>query len=50
MAPEQQLLNEEMEDIKRVKTLEDSYLMINIITKTIKTESKNKKLDFSLCY
>ena len=50
MAPEQQLLNEEMEDIKRVKTLEDCFLMINIITKTIKTESENKKLDFSLCY
>ena len=38
-----------MENIKRVKTLEVSYLMINI-TKTIKTESKNKKLDFSVCY
>ena len=38
LVSEQQISNEEMEDMKRVKSLEDSYLLIKLVTKTIKSK------------
>ena len=44
-------LNEERSDImKIVKSLEESGLLINNISKTIKNETKEKKEDFLICY
>ena len=43
--------NNEIEDfIKIVKSLEDSDLLINGITETVKNVIKNKKGDFLVCY
>ena len=43
--------NEEMEDIlKIVKSLEDSGLLIKGVSKTIKSEAKEQKEDFSEFY
>ena len=40
-----------MEDImKIVKSLEKSGLLIKSVSKTIKTEAKEQKYDFSECY
>ena len=39
--------NEEMNDIiKTVQALEDSNILLKGVTKTIKSETKNKKEDF----
>ena len=42
--------NEEMEDMKMVKSLEDSGLLIKGLVKQLKIKQKNKKEDFSECY
>ena len=42
--------NEEMEDIKIVKPLEDSGLIIKGVTQTIENEAENKGADFLVCY
>ena len=43
--------NEEMNDIMKIlKILEESGLLVNGISKTIKTEAKNKKEGFSVCF
>ena len=42
--------NEEMEDMKMVKSLEDSGLLIKGLVKQLKITQKNKKEDFSECY
>ena len=43
--------NEEMEDImKIVKSPEESGLLIQEISETMKNETKKKKTDFSQCY
>ena len=42
--------NEEMEDMKMVKSLEDSSLLIKGLVKQLKIKQKNKKEDFSECY
>ena len=42
--------NEEMEDMKMVKSLEDSGLLIKDLVKQLKIKQKNKKEDFSECY
>ena len=43
--------NEEMNDImKIVQILEDSNILLKGVTKTIKSETKNKKGAFYLCY
>ena len=42
--------NEEMEDMKMVKPLEDSGLLIKGLVKQLKIKQKNKKEDFSECY
>ena len=40
-----------MEDImKIVKSLEESGALIKGISETIKTEAKEKKMDFTQCY
>ena len=41
--------NEEMEDIKIVKSLEDSGLLIKGVSETIKNEAKKQKRRF-LCF
>ena len=41
--------NEEMEDIKIVKSLEDSGLLIKGVSETIKNEAKKQKRGF-LCF
>ena len=42
--------NEEMEDMKMVKSLEDSGLLMKGLVKQLKIKQKNKKEDFSECY
>ena len=43
--------NDEMEDIlKIVKSLEDSELLLEGVSETIKMKQKNKKQDFLVCY
>ena len=43
--------NEEMNEImKIVQALEDSNILLKVVTKTIKNETKNKKEAFYLCY
>ena len=42
--------NKEMEDIKIVKPLEDSGLIIKGVTQTIENEAENKGADFLVCY
>ena len=43
--------NDEMEDItKIVKSLEDSGLLLDSVSETIKNEAKEKKEDFSVCF
>ena len=43
--------NEEMNDImKIVQVLEDSNILLKVVTKTIKNETKEKKENFYLCY
>ena len=45
------ILNEEINDImKKVKSLEESGLIIKGASQTIKNESKNKKEDFLVRY
>ena len=45
------ILNGDMNDIKRVKkSTENSGVLIHAVSKTIKHEIKNKKLDFLVCY
>ena len=39
-----------MEDIKIVKPLEDSSLIIKGVTQTIENEAENKGADFLVCY
>ena len=40
-----------MEDVmKIVKSVEESWLLIQGISETIKYETKKKKVDFSQCY
>ena len=42
--------NEELEDtMKIVKSLEENYLLINVVNETIKIEVKNNKVDFLVC-
>ena len=42
---------EEIKDITKIfKSLEDSELLIEGISETIKKKQKNKKADFSQCY
>ena len=39
-----------MNDIKIIKSLEDSGVLIDGVTETVKHETKNKKMDFlKLC-
>ena len=43
--------NEEVEAIiKKVKSLEDSDLLIKVLAKQFKMKQKNKKVDFFVCY
>ena len=43
--------NEEMREImKKVKSPEDSDLLIKCITQAIENEQKNKEMDFLVCY
>ena len=43
--------HEEMNDIvKRVKSLEESGLLIKDVSQTIKIKQKNKEEDFSVCF
>ena len=43
--------NNEMEDIvKIIKSLEDSSLLSDVVTKTVQNEVKEKKGDFLVCY
>ena len=45
------ILNEEINDIvKIVQSLEESGILIKGVSETIKNETKNKKVDFSVCY
>ena len=42
--------NEELEDtMKIVTSLEENYLLINVVSETIKIEVKNNKVDFLAC-
>ena len=42
--------NEELEDtMKMVKSLEENYLLINVVSETIKIEVTNNKVDFLAC-
>ena len=43
--------NDEMKDIfKIVKSLEDSGILLQGVSETIKNKAKNKKKDFLVCY
>ena len=42
--------NEIKEIIKKVKSLEDSGLLLKGVTRTVQNEVKNKKEDFLVCY
>ena len=45
------ILNGDMNDIKRAKkSTENSGVLIHAVSKTIKHEIKNKKLDVLVCY
>ena len=45
------ILIEEIKDITKIfKSLEESELLIEGISETIKKKQKNKKADFSQCY
>ena len=39
-----------MNTMKTVESLEDSGLLIKGVTQTIENETKNKKVDFLMCY
>ena len=39
-----------MEDIKIVKSLEDSALLLKGVSKTIQNEAKEQKVGFLICY
>ena len=45
------ILNGDMNNIKRVKkSTENSCVLIHALSKIVKHEIKNKKLDFLVCY
>ena len=45
------ILNGDMNDTKRVKnSTENSGALIHAVSKTVKHETKNKKVDFLVCY
>ena len=45
------IFNGDMNDMKRVKkSTENSGVLIHAVGTTVKHETKNKKLDFLLCY
>ena len=45
------ILNEEIEDVRKiVKSFEQSGLLIKCVSKTIKKEAKEHKVDSSECY
>ena len=45
------ILNGDMNNIKRVKkSTENSGVLIHALSKIVKHEIKNKKLDFLVCY
>ena len=42
--------NDEMEDILKIKSLDNSGILLKGVSETIQNEAKNKKEDFLVCY
>ena len=44
------ILNEDVDDIVRIIKSENSGVLIDGVSKTVKNEINNKKVDFLVCY